>query len=251
VTSLLFVLAAVFAGWAGAQPTRGISESLLGDARCEAAVREQLASWETVLDRALGEPAGPTGGRSARVPTAAIGLWVRIVEVTPRDLAIERVTATRVERRRFDEDCAGTEFVVASTVPPAGAFGDSDLITRIARDDRGVVLLWSPHMPLSVDQHTVLAPVARELGLTVVPLLDPAADAGYAVRVAQERNLPPEAARPLGGVELAFRGMTTRTPSLQVFAGGRLIGPVLYGYRSAEPLRAALAAALEESRLPK
>lgn len=244
MTSLLFVLVAVIAGWAGAQPTRGIAESLLGGARCEAAIRERLSAWDSVLDRALGEPAGPTGGRSARAPTAALGLWIRIVEETPRELAIERVTATRIERLRFDDDCAGTEFVVASTVPPPGAFGDSDLITRIAREDRGVVLLWSPHMPLSVDQHAVLAPVARDLGLVVVPLLDPGADTAYAARVAQERGFPPEAARPLGGVELAFRGMTTHTPSLQVFAGGRLVGPVLYGYRNAEALRAALETAL-------
>jgi hypothetical protein len=34
--------------------------------------------------------------------------------------------------------------------------------------------------------------------------------------------------------------MTTHTPSLQVFAGGELVGPVLYGYRNAEALRSAL-----------
>jgi hypothetical protein len=100
-------------------------------------------------------------------------------------------------------------------------------------------------MPLSVDQHAVLARVARDLALTVVPLLDPAADPDYAARVARERGLPAEVMRPLASVELGFRGLTTHTPSLQVFSGGRLVGPVLYGYRSEAPLRAALEAVLD------
>ena len=246
VTFVLFFVPFVLLGHV--QPVLGAAELLLAGVRCEAVVRRQLSEWDAQLGSAVADPAEPTGGRSARVPTRAIGLWVRIVEETPHEVAIERVTATRVERLRFDEDCGGTEFTVATTVPPPGAFGDSDLITRVAREDRGVFLLWSPHMPLSVDQHAVLAPVGRDLGLVVVPLLDPAADAGYAARVAVERGLSAEATRPLGGVELAFRGMTTHTPSLQVFAGGRLVGPVLYGYRGAAALRLALEQALAERK---
>jgi hypothetical protein len=124
--------------------------------------------------------------------------------------------------------------------PPPEAVSDAEFITRVARGGRGVVLLWSPHMPLSVDQHAVLSRVARDLGLAVLPVLDPSADAGYADRVVRERGVPPEATRPLGGIELVFRGMTTHTPALQVFADGALRGPVLYGYRNDEALRLAL-----------
>jgi len=223
-----------------AQSGLGAAERLLAGVRCEPVVRRQLAEWDADLGRAVADASGPTGGRSARVPTGSIGLWVRVVEETPREVAIERVTARRIERLRFDDECAATELAVATPPLLAGAFTDSELIARVARGDRGVFLLWSPHMPLSVDQHAVLATVANELGLIVVPLLDPAADDAYAARVARERALPAEAIRPLGGIELAFRGMTTHTPSLQLFGGGRLVGPVLYGYRNAAALREAL-----------
>lgn len=234
------------AGFGGVPPAQLSVETVLTGDRCEPAVRKQLAVWDAQLAGAVFEPTLPTGGRSARMPTRVLGLWVRMVEEAPRQVALERITSTRVERLRFDEACAVSELAVASNPPPPGAFGDSDLIARIAREDRGVVLLWSPHMPLSVDQHAVLARVAPDLGLTVVALLDPAADPDYAARVSRERGLPPDATRPLGGVELALRGMTTHTPSLQVFTGGRLVGPVLYGYRSEAPLRAALTALLPQ-----
>ena len=215
-------------------------DALLAGARCQATIRGQLEDWDGQLGAAIAEPAMPTGLRSVRLPTGAMGIWLRATEERPGELFIERITATRLERLHFGEGCGASESAVALPPVAARTFSDSELIMRVARTDRGVVLLWSPHMPLSVDQHAVLADVARELGLVVVPVLDPAADRAYADRVALERGLSPESTRPLAGVELAFRGMTTHTPSLQVFAAGELAGPVLYGYRNAAALRLAL-----------
>jgi hypothetical protein len=221
-------------------------ELLLDGARCETVLRRQLQQWDTRLDRAITDPPGPTALRSVRAPTGVLGFWTRVAEAARGELVIERVSSTRIERLSFDETCAPREIAVAPPPRPTDAYGDSDLIARVAQGDRGVFLLWSPHMPLSVDQHDVLAEVARELDLIVVPLLDPGADSEYAARIALERGLPGESLRPLGGVELVFRGLATHTPSLQVFAGGSLVGPVLPGYRSKAALRATLEAILAD-----
>jgi hypothetical protein len=223
-----------------ALPPRTELERLLAGNRCETVLRRQLRAWDAQLDRVIAEPPGPTGARSLRMPTGILGFWTRVTEADSDELVLERISATRIERLRFDDTCAARELAVAPPPRPIDAYGDSDLIARLARGDRGVFLLWSPHMPLSVDQHAVLAEVARDLGLAVVPLLDPGADRDYAARTARERGLPAEATRPLGGVELLFRGMATHTPSLQVFADGVLVGPVLFGYRSTDALRATL-----------
>lgn len=215
-------------------------DGVLAGSPCEARIRHQLAEWHAKPGRAMVDPAEPTGARSLRLATGALGLWVRVVETPGRGVAVEHISATRTERLDFDDACHGNRSAVAMSPAPPGAYADSDLIARISRGDRGVFLLWSPHMPLSVDQHAVLAEVARELGLAVVPLLDPLADPAYAAAVVRERGLPGDATRPLGGIELAFRGMTTHTPSLQAFAGGQLVGPVRYGYRNAEVLAATL-----------
>lgn len=215
-------------------------EAIVAGARCQAAIRGQLEEWGARFERAIADPPGPTGLRSVRLPTDAMGIWIRVAEEAPRELVVERITATRIERLRFDEPCRPQESAVATPPARSVAFSDSDLILRVAREDRGVFLLWSPHMPLSVDQQAVLAEVAPALGLVVVPLLDPGADSDYAAQIARERGLPVGALRTLGGVELIFRGMLTHAPSLQVFAGGRLVGPVLYGYRSKAALRTVL-----------
>jgi hypothetical protein len=99
-------------------------------------------------------------------------------------------------------------------------------------------------MPLSVDQYDVLASVTRDLGMALVVALDPSAEADYARRVARERGLPDAALQRLDGIELPFRGMTTHAPSAQVFSNGRLVGPVLFGYRAPEAARLAIQRAL-------
>jgi hypothetical protein len=245
---LLFVSFVLTLSLSAAQAGSAELDALLAGARCQATIRGQLEDWDGHFRAAMVEPAFPTGLRSVRLPTGAIGIWLRVVEQKPDELFVERITATRLERLHFGEGCGMSESAVALPPAAADAFSDSDLIMRVARTDRGVVLLWSPHMPLSVDQHAVLAEVARDLGLAVIPILDPAADRDYAIRVARERGLSADSTRPLGGVELALRGMATHTPSLQVFVGGQLVGPVLFGYRNATALRAALEAALAVAR---
>ena len=164
--------------------------------------------------------------------------------VGPSGPTLERVSSTLLERVTFDAACAARRTTHPQPPPVPGAFGDAELLDRLTRHDRGVVMAWSPHMPLSVDEHAEVQAAARALDLSVVLVLDPLADVAFARRVAIERGLPPGAAAPLASIELAFRGMTTHAPSFQLFAAGRLVGPVLYGYRDRASLAVALTAIL-------
>jgi hypothetical protein len=213
---------------------------LLADARCGGEVRDQLSEWRARVEDVRSDASGPTGTRFARIPTPELGVWVRL-GVEPRGEAqLERITEARVEEVGFGASCERLH--AESEVRPFDpeAWTDAALVERLRRGDKGIILLWSPHMPLSIDAVLELAALTEEMGIGLVPLLDPAADAAYAKSVGRERGLPPSALRPLGGVELAFRGMTTHAPSLQAFAEGRLVGPVLPGYRGRNGFRQAI-----------
>jgi len=239
--ALVLILAAAPAG-----PQEGAVRAMLSGARCAEAALRQLAPWGAELDGALTDPPGPDGTQSARMPTGTLGVWVRLVVAPAGDVWLERVAAERRETLRFGSGCEPDTSSEAAPAEGGDGFTDEVLASRLARRDAGVILVWSPHMPLSVDQHAVLAAVTRDLGMALVVALDPSADAGYARRVARERGLPEAALRPLAGIELPFRGMTTHAPSVQVFTDGRLVGPVLYGYRAPEAARLAIQRALGE-----
>ncbi|MCC7033931.1 MAG: hypothetical protein IT179_14000 [Acidobacteria bacterium] len=248
LTPTLLALALSIAVSAGAQ--EGAVRAMLDGARCADAARRQLAAWDANLDSALADPPGPEGTRGVRAPTGTLGVWVQVLVEPGGAVSLARVSATGRERFELGSAC---EARTTSERVPAGAgvgLTDDALASRLARGDAGVILVWSPHMPLSVDQYSVLAEVTREMGLALVAVLDPAADAAYAQRVAGERGLPEAALQPLGGIELAFRGMTTHAPSVQAFSGGRLVGPVLYGYRAADTARLAIRGVLDQRPPP-
>ena len=216
-------------------------ELLLDGARCETVLRRQLQQWDTRLDRAIADPPGPTALRSVRTPTGVLGFWTRVAEAARGELVIERVSSTRVERLSFDETCAPREIAVAPPPRPTDAYGDSDLIARVAQGDRGVFLLWSPHMPLSVDGYRTVSDVARRMGLSFTALRDPMSDAGYAAAVAKEAGLPASALRTFTSIELSFRQLNLHAPAVLVFSGGHFDGLAVPGYREAAGFEAAIA----------
>lgn len=152
-------------------------------------------------------------------------------------------SATLVEpgrrtRRRWNGRCEEAAPVGERSAPEDEAqkngFTDDDLQQTLRRLDTGVIFLWSPHMPLSVSGYDSISAAADRLGLPLVPLLDPMADAGYAATTATAAGIPEVALRPLASIELTFRNLTTHAPSIQLFAGGRLLDAMLPGYRDAE-----------------
>jgi len=223
--------------------------ALVASARCGPEAMSVLQSWSADGGQALADPPGPAGTRSVRMPTRTFGTWVRLMVDPSYEISLERISTFSAEAHRFGPDCElHLDTRAVSPAPAPGAFTDARLSDRLAEGDTGIILLWSPHMPLSVDEYDELRDVAATLQIALVAVLDPVADPGYARRVARERGLPDAALAPLAGIELAFRGMTTHAPSVQVFAGGRLVGPVLYGYRDRQTARMSIAGVLAGAR---
>ncbi|MEZ5287310.1 MAG: hypothetical protein R2712_21405 [Vicinamibacterales bacterium] len=230
-------------------PATADVRALLAGHPCATPVLAALDDWSAASAEALAEPGGLAGTRAIRMPTGTIGVWVRVTRDAGGALSIERIMPAAVETTRFDRSCASSvsrRELRASD--DAAAFTDERLAARLARGDRGVILVWSPHMPLSVDEFAELETATARLGLAFEAVLDPAAEPGYASRVAGERQLPAGALRTLASIELTFRGMTTHAPSVQVFADGRLVGPVLFGYRDRETAQLSIARVLRAGR---
>lgn len=167
-------------------------------------------------------------------PTAALGAW--IVEVVGDQSATSTlVTSDRVTRVEWTASCASSTDVRPRPRVVEPRFTDADLSARLASGARGVVYVWSPHMPLSVDAFAALLQAAQARKLEVDVVLDPAADRALAARVAAERGLPASATRAADSVELQFRDALLHAPTVQAYAGGVLVGsPYPGGHTDAE-----------------
>ena len=218
----------------GAAETAGPDE-----VTCRRAVEQRLAAWNA--DRAwIRDPDGALGERQWRIPTREIGRWLLLSQPRNGQPALARIDASGLERIAFDAQCREKATFESSATPPADAFTDRELRALVAAEPRGVIFVWSPHMPLSVDAYRTVAEVARRMDLSFTALRDPMSDAAYAAAVAREAGLPASALRMFASVELSFRQATLHAPAVVVFANGRFAGLAVPGYREAAGFEAAI-----------
>ena len=236
---LLFIVAA-----ASAQPLpTAPREATPDNGRCRAAVERRLTEWGGGHER-YRDADGPFGARQWRVPTHEIGTWLLLHEPADGTLAVARVDERSTTRVTFDAQCHEA-FAMIESSPIASVAGDvftdGHVRALLAGQPQGVVYLWSPHMPLSVDGYRTVREVASRLGMSFTALRDPLSDPGYAAAVAGEAGLPAEALRTFSSIELGFRQLSLHAPALLVFARGRFAGLAVPGYREAAGFEAAIA----------
>jgi len=109
-------------------------------------------------------------------------------------------------------------------------FTDQDLANLLASASRGVIYVWSPHMPYSVRGAVEARRLIDQLELTPILLLDPNADAALASREREGHVLPVSAMRRMQATSLWRMGVTQHFPTVVVFADGRLDAQMLPGY---------------------
>lgn len=201
------------------------------DAPCAAAVAAQLRIWQVV---------GPSRPQPAarfdllrHWATAQLGEWV--VETRDgRGARLQRVTPASITTRAWSETCVEMSEERARPAASTPRFSDRDLATLVATERRGVIYMWSPHMPLSVEGYRPLVAAATERGLSVAALLDPAADRAFAAAERTRGGLPLTALRVADSVELLFRDLLLHAPAVQAFANGRLVGSPWPGFHGAD-----------------
>ena len=182
-----------------------------------------------------------------RLPTREIGTWVLVHEAAEEAPSLARVDARSTMRVSFDAQChelSTSAAVQPGASPAAGAFTDDDVRAMLDGAPQGVVYLWSPHMPLSVDGYRTVSDLARRMRMSFTALRDPMSDAAYAAAVAREAGLPASALRTFTSIELSFRQLNLHAPAVLVFSGGHFDGLAVPGYREAAGFEAAIAGRL-------
>lgn len=194
---------------------------------CAAAVSRQLRAWG-----AAGEPRDQAATTTRHWPTRLIGTWV--TESRGPAPVLLRVSPTRVTRLAWTEGCVARREERARPAVATPRFTDADLTALVSSGRAGVVYVWSPHMPLSVDGYRAIAAAAAARGLTLHAMLQPGADRAFAQASLARGGLPRDALRIADSVELSFRDVHLHAPSILVFAHGRIVGDAWPGYHSAD-----------------
>jgi len=151
------------------------------------------------------------------LPDGAVELRRTSAETT--DIARVDDEGCRVSRRtlRRSFDSSAT----------AGALTDAALRRQVESAPRGIVYVWSPGMPLSVQGLEAARRAARTLGVAFTATMVEAGP-GYPRPAATS----PTDARAMESVELMYRNATVHYPAVQLYRDGQMLDGVIPGYKS-------------------
>jgi hypothetical protein len=243
---LSLVLAGLGAASGGVRAEGGpLALGFLMNVRCADAVAARLAAWEASGESF--EDVGPMPGTQTwRLSTRQFGVWVVAHVDQHHHAMLERVDSREVHRVVFHHSCASETMRADRPDEPAGsAWADRDLGTLLQETGTGLLFVWSPHMPLSVDAYHHAARAAAAEGIAMTVLLHPDADAEYARVTASFGRLPAAALRSFRSIELSMRNATIHAPSVFIYRDGRLSGLALPGYRNEASYRVLIRSRLE------
>lgn len=170
--------------------------------------------------------------RTYRSPSDEIGKWIEFRIFRKDMVQIVIRTAYKVQEYSFGSaggsvgckiDYASHDFKY-DTKRMKNAFSDASLNELLKKYRRGIIYVWSPNMPFSVQGMDVIRAAGRRMKIPVFMLADP-----HASRVDVNRVV---ASLPNESFELFQRGVGVHYPTIVMFKNGRIVGPSLPGVKS-------------------
>ena len=206
-------------------------DNLLQSHNCKNAIMAELAQWQTQHQwRRYAK--NRFSDDIYRSPTQRIGYWIEVQRRQHGQIKILRVTPEQIDTLKFNSRCEVAKKTVKRNLDQqkmAVAFTDLDLENFIdSNPEGGLILAWSPNMPLSQQMIVNTRKVAEKNNIPLVLVVDPHADEALVDKVVAENNLV-NASRKIESLELIFQGMTTHYPSLLSIKDKRISSPVVPG----------------------
>lgn len=169
-------------------------------------------------------------------PTRTVGVWLERWTLPGGNVELRRVSAEQTSVARFDLDACTPRITTSvrtyDSAAIAAGFTDQSLRESIAQHDRGMIYVWSPGMPLSVDGIQEARAAANALGIAFTAVVADAGDDDPALR-----HVAAADARAMESLELVYRNAAVHYPAVVLYRSGAMVDAVIPGYRNRETYR--------------
>lgn len=110
-------------------------------------------------------------------------------------------------------------------------FSDADLKKTITSNSWGLIYVWTPYMPLSVEGIAKAKEVAKKKGAPIQILMDPDADPKEAQKWVSKKKVSPSETRKVASAELVSRGMSLHYPAMFIYKKQFLSNRYFVGFK--------------------
>ena len=116
-------------------------------------------------------------------------------------------------------------------------FTDFDLQNHLNKSSRGIIYLWSPHMPYSIGNFYPLQRVSQKLNIPVLILMDPHANKRETAKVIKKFSIPKKFTRKNLSQSLITKGSALHYPNFFFYKEGELRPFQLFGAKGEEAIQ--------------
>lgn len=218
----------------------------LKSSQCKDQILQLLKSWqvENNWHRVL---SNQPDQKVFRGPTKTLGKWVemKIKNQQPdrQQVQADLFTENSVLSIEWEKDCqskavlksrhAKDRFQNKEKYEGFKILRDQQLVELINSKKAGLIYVWTPHKPISVDGLKQAKKAAEKLKLPLYSVVDPNSSAESVKQVVKDLKLSFENIFYFNSFELQYRGMRLHYPSLIVFNQGQWASQVRRGYEDA------------------
>ena len=155
--------------------------------------------------------------------TKKFGEWI-LHYIEKSGITLTKASENKEIKVHFSSECKKSIKVIQKK-SPASRSGDRELRRRIGKS-KGVIYLWSSHMPLSVKGIPNIKKAAEELNLKLIILQDVNSN------VKANLKLPEKYTQKIESFELKMRNAYLHFPTVLVFHKGTIRSKIKYGYEN-------------------
>lgn len=163
-------------------------------------------------------------------------MWVEVRTADNRIVTVGRIAADGETIVSLDASCRASidSHPRPEQTKSPDVLTDEDVAAIVDGHEAGVFYAWSPHMPLSVDGYAEIRAAAEALDIAVTPVLNGHTNIDYAHDRARRVDMPAAGFAENRSVELNLRALNVHAPAILIYAHGRIVSPVIPGFRYAK-----------------
>lgn len=174
---------------------------------------------------------GANGDLGLKRPTRKISHWINVEKTGDLEVA-SLIDPIRVQQALFDpnKNCSVKfrSFKHGQYSDPSG-MNDARLISTMAENRNGIILMWSPGMGHSFTAMERLKKLAKKKDLHLSFVMDPFASIDNAKKRLKEKKLEIKDILPLSSLELMQREAMMHYPAFFVYKDGQIVGNIVPG----------------------
>lgn len=156
-------------------------------------------------------------------PTSKFGQWV-LFKLEKSGVTLTLANSKKDIRVHISKKCESKVRVVQKNGNPRDIFGD-DLLKSKMSLNKGIIYLWSTHMPLSVKGIPNIKKAAKELNVKLIILQDENSHELQGLNIATQK---------LKSFDLKMRNAYLHFPTLLAFDQGLIKNTIKYGYEKTD-----------------